>query len=289
MSAGDAGFRPGRTADVEILALDGATRSSKEDAVVTEEPLELRLAAGGETHVLAVTMRTPGNDFELAAGFAYGESIVRTRSELAAVDYCLDPAFDPEQRYNVVNLTLARGELPEVVRFERHFTTSSACGVCGRAQLDSLSELGVVPIDDATIVSQELIYALPERMHAAQRVFASTGGLHAAALFDARGELLVVREDVGRHNAVDKVVGWALLAGRLPLRSSILVVSGRAGYEIVQKSAVACIPVVCSVSAPSSLAVALAREFDITLVGFVRGSRANVYSAPQRISRASGV
>lgn len=284
MSAGDSGVRPGRSVEVEILALDGSSRSRKEDAVVTEEPLELRLTAGSATRALAITMRTPGNDFELAAGFAFGEGIVGARDELSAVDYCLDPAIDPQQRYNVVNLTLARHELPDVA--ERQFVASSACGVCGRAQLDSLRERGISPLDDALRVTEELIYALPERMRAAQRVFASTGGLHAAALFDARGELLALREDVGRHNAVDKIVGWGLLERRLPFHRSILMVSGRAGYEILQKSAVARIPVVCSVSAPSSLAVELAREFGITLVGFVRESRANVYSGPERIASA---
>ncbi|HKU81298.1 MAG TPA: formate dehydrogenase accessory sulfurtransferase FdhD [Candidatus Tumulicola sp.] len=283
MSAGDAGLRPGRTVELEILALDGTARARKDDAVVTEEPLELRLEAGGSSRVLGLTMRTPGNDFELAAGFAVGEGIVGSRDELATVDYCLDPAIDPDQRYNVVTLTLARPDLPAVARLERHFVTSSACGVCGRAQLDSLRERGVAPLDDATEVSAETIYSLPERMRVAQRVFASTGGLHAAALFDRRGELLALREDVGRHNAVDKIVGWALMTGRLPLRATVLMVSGRAGYEIVQKAAVARIPIVCSVSAPSSLAVDLAREFAITLAGFVRGSRANVYSAAARI------
>jgi len=283
VSAREAGQRPGRTLDVEILAIDGTARSRKDDAVVTEEPLELRFTAGSSSRVLGVTMRTPGNDFELAAGFAFGEGIVCGRDALAAVDYCLDPAVEAAQRYNVVNVTLARPDLPAVARLDRHFVSTSACGVCGRAQLDSLRERGIAPLDDATAVSAETIYSLPERMRAAQRVFASTGGLHAAALFDASGELLALREDVGRHNAVDKIVGWALMGDRLPLRATVLMVSGRAGYEIVQKAAVARIPIVCSVSAPSSLAVELAREFEITLAGFVRGSRANVYSASARI------
>jgi FdhD protein len=174
--------------------------------------------------------------------------------------------------------------LPDLARFERHFTMNSACGVCGRAQLESLRELGATPIDDDVRVVAPTLYALPDRMRAAQRVFATTGGLHAAALFDERGEAIAAREDVGRHNAVDKLIGWSLLQGRLPLRRSILMVSGRASYEILQKSAMARIPVVCAVSAPSSLAVDLAREFNVTLVGFLRGDRANVYAASYRIA-----
>ncbi len=276
--------RPGRTVETTVLSLDGTGRTTKQDAVVTEEPLELRLSAGGETAALAVTMRTPGNDFELAAGFAFGEGLVRAREEIAQLTYCLDPALDPDQRYNVVSIELARGTLPDVTRLERHFTASSACGVCGRAQLDSLRDRGVAPLDDALSIAPELLYSLPERMRQAQRIFESTGGLHAAALFDETGSPIVAREDVGRHNAVDKIVGWALLDGRLPFSRCILMVSGRAGYEILQKSAVARIPIVCSVSAPSSLAVELAREFDITLAGFVRDGRANVYSAERRIA-----
>ncbi|MBV8490297.1 MAG: formate dehydrogenase accessory sulfurtransferase FdhD, partial [Candidatus Eremiobacteraeota bacterium] len=168
-------------------------------------------------------------------------------------------------------------------RFERHFTMNSSCGVCGRAHLDDLRDRGVNRIDDATTIDAALLAALPDRMREAQRIFSSTGGLHAAALFDERGAAMAVREDVGRHNAVDKIAGWALLERRLPLERCILMVSGRASYEILQKSVAAGIPIVASVSAPSSLAVALAREFGVTLAGFVRGSHANVYSATQRI------
>ena len=277
--------RPGRTFDVEVLTLDGPNRATKSDTVVTEEPLELRLLSAlrpsTSSGALAVTMRTPGNDFELAAGFVYNEGIVPDFAEIASIDYCLDPQLEPDQRYNVVNVTV-RGELPDLQRFERHFTTSSACGVCGRAQLESLRER-VAPIDDDVRIGAGLLYALPDRMRAAQRVFESTGGLHAAALFDERGEAIAVREDVGRHNAVDKLVGWGLMNGRVPFARSILMVSGRASYEILQKAAVARIPIVCSVSAPSSLAVDLARELGITLAGFLRGTRANVYAHEHRI------
>jgi FdhD protein len=277
--------RPGRTLGVDVVALDGKTRRRKYDDVVAEEPLELRLAVDGKTTTLAVTMRTPGNDFELAAGFVYGESIARSRDEIAQLTYCVDPAVDPEQRYNIVTIELRRHAKPAgAARFERHFAMSSACGVCGRAQLESLRELGAVPIDDDVTLPAGLLYALPERMRDAQRVFASTGGLHAAALFDEEGKAIVVREDVGRHNAVDKLVGWALLDDRLPLARCALMVSGRAGYEILQKAVMARVPVVASVSAPSSLAVDLAREFNVTLAGFVRGEHANLYAAPGRIT-----
>ena len=277
--------RPGRSVEVDVLALDGALRKTKHDDVVAEEPLEIRLGSGSAARTLAVTMRTPGNDFELVAGFLYGEAIARKRGDIVTMDYCIDPQIDAEQRYNIVSVELSSGADPvDPARFERHFVTSSACGVCGRAQIDSLKELGVVPLRDGLRLPVSLLYELPQRMRDGQRVFASTGGVHAAALFDETGKLLALREDVGRHNAVDKIAGWALLNSRIPLERCILAVSGRAGYEIVQKSVMARIPVVCSVSAPSSLAVELAREFGVTLVGFLRGATANVYTEPDRIS-----
>jgi len=277
-------IRAGRSVGTEVIALDGPRRSPKHDDVAGEEPLELRVTAAGETRTLATTMRTPGNDFELAAGFLYGEAIVRRREEIANLTYCLDPALDPDQRYNVVSVELRDGAASAALaRFERHFTINSACGVCGRAQLDALRDLGIGVLEDDLRVPQRLLYELPQRMRASQRIFASTGGLHAAALFDERGEAIAVREDVGRHNAVDKLVGWGLLNARLPFARTILMVSGRTSYEILQKSAMARIPIVCSVSAPSSLAVDLARAFNITLVGFLRGERANVYAAPERL------
>jgi FdhD protein len=278
------GVRPGLTVETEALALDGDARSRKHCDVVAEEPLELRLIANGATRTLAVTMRTPGNDFELAAGFAYSEAIVRARAEIADVSYCIDRTVDPDQRYNIVNVNLSdAARPPDPARFERHFAMSSSCGVCGRAQLDSLRDLGLVPIEDDVRVPVSVLYTLPEGMRAAQRIFDSTGGLHASALFDERGKPIAVREDVGRHNAVDKLIGWGLLNGRLPFARLMLMVSGRTSYEILQKSAMARIPIVCSVSAPSSLAVDLAREFNVTLVGFLRGNRANVYSGRERI------
>jgi FdhD protein len=278
--------RVGRSTDVDVVTIDGNARTERRDEVVGEEPLELRLGAGSEVRTLAVTMRTPGNDFELAAGFAYNEGLVQSRDQIANLTYCVDPAVDPEQRYNIVTLEIRGIErLPDLARFERHFVTSSACGVCGRAQIDSLRELGIEPLDDDVRVPASLLYDLPQRMREGQRVFSATGGLHAAAIFDQRGTLLAVREDVGRHNAVDKMAGWALLDSRLPLKGCVLMVSGRAGYEIVQKSVMARIPIVCLVSAPSSLAVDLAREFGITLVGFLRDTHANIYAKPERITQ----
>ena len=277
------GVRPGRTTETEIVRYTRSHAARTFDSVVTEEPLELRLIAGSTARTLAITMRTPGNDFELAAGFVSGERIVGARDEIAGISYCVDPEIDAEQRYNIVNVALTTRSLPDLRRFERHFTMNSSCGICGRANLEALAELGVEPLRDGLRVPIARIYQLPGRMREAQRVFDVTGGLHAAALFDASGTALAVREDIGRHNAVDKLTGWALLEGR-SLAGSILFVSGRASYEILQKAAVARIPVVCAVSAPSSLAVDLARAFNITLAAFVRGEHANVYSAAERIS-----
>jgi FdhD protein len=275
--------RPGLTTSARILASDGANVRETVDDLATEEPLEIRLIAGGETRSLAVTMRTPGNDFELAAGFLLSEGVVRHRQEIAGISYCIDPQIDAEQRYNIVNVQLAADALPALERLERHFTISSACGVCGKANIEAL-QTRAAPLDDPVQISLGEIARLPEKMRHAQRVFESTGGLHASALFDSNGTLLALREDVGRHNALDKIAGWALLNDRLPLRGCVVLVSGRASYELVQKCIVAGIPILCAVSAPSSLAVDLARTFNLTLLGFVRGSRANVYSGRERVA-----
>ncbi len=281
-------LRPGRSTDVSITRYEGAHGNPARDDVVTEEPLEIRLRAGGETRTLAVTMRTPGNDLELAAGFLFSESLIRSRDEILEINYCVDPAVDPEQRYNIVNVDLRSNTLLlDTTRFERHFTMNSSCGVCGKANLEALADAGVKPIQDDVRVSMSTIYALPDRMREAQKTFASTGGLHAAALFAADGTFVAAREDIGRHNALDKLTGWAFMNLHIPLAQRILFVSGRASYEILQKAAVARIPIVCAISAPSSLAVDVAREFNITLLGFVRGERANVYSCEDRITLLS--
>ena len=275
--------RPGLTTSARVVAYDGDATREIVDDLATEEPLEIRLLAGSATHSVAVTMRTPGNDFELAAGFLYSEGVVREAREIAGISYCIDPQIDSQQRYNIVNVQLAAPGAPPLERLERHFTMNSACGVCGKATIDALATRAC-RVEDRVRVPVSFISQLPEKMRAAQRVFASTGGLHAAALFDEAGKLLVLREDVGRHNALDKIVGWALLGGGLPLRGCVLLVSGRASYELLQKSIVAGIPIVCAVSAPSSLAVDLARRFNVTLAGFVRGTRANVYAGAERIA-----
>ncbi|MGZ3505558.1 MAG: formate dehydrogenase accessory sulfurtransferase FdhD [Vulcanimicrobiaceae bacterium] len=280
----DLDVRPGKTTATSVVTLSDGKAKTTVDDVATEEPMEIRLQAGSEKATVAVTMRTPGNDFELAAGFLYNEGIITSRDAIRGIAYCVDRDVDDEQRYNIVTVTLSNSKLPEVDRFERHFTMSSACGICGRASLEALRDRGIQPIEDDLQVDVQTIYALPERMREAQRVFASTGGLHAAALFDERGDLIVLREDVGRHNALDKLVGWGLLENRLPLSRSIVLVSGRASYELLQKSASAGIPIVCAISAPSSLAIQTAREFGITLVGFLRGTRLNTYTGVERIS-----
>jgi len=261
---------------------DGALRSRRDELAV-EEPLEFRVRAGGVQRSLAITMRTPGHDFELAAGFLLSEGLIAGRQDIARIAYCVDPQIDGEQRYNIVQVVLQGEELPDLTIFTRHFTVGSACGVCGRAGLETLRGRGCTALAPGPVIHPEVITALPQRLYAVQGLFSRTGGLHAAALFDPVGELLVSREDIGRHNALDKLIGWALLEGRLPLASGVLLVSGRASYEIVQKALVAGIPIVCAVSAPSSLAVHLAREFGMTLVGFVRGARFNVYAGVERI------
>lgn len=271
--------RPAATTRARTRELaDGAVRVRR-DSLVTEEPLEVRVAGGPDVTPVAVTMRTPGDDFALAAGLLYGEGVIAGRDDVAQIAYCRVA----EQLYNVVTVELADGVAPDLGRLERHGTMTSACGVCGKTSLDAVRVRGVSPPTCGLRVSVDLLYELPGRLRAAQRAFDVTGGLHAAALFAGDGTLIDVREDVGRHNAVDKVVGRALLDGRLPLSDHVLLVSGRAGFEIAQKAVVAGVPIVCAVSAPSSLAVDLAREFGMTLVGFLRGRRCIVYAGEHRV------
>ena len=261
---------------------DGRVRV-RPDALATEEPMEIRLLAGQTKQTVAVTMRTPGADFELAAGFLYGEGIVDSADDIQTISYCVDSDLDTEQRYNIVNVELRGGREFDLRPLERHFYTTSACGVCGKASLEQLELRGCPVMPSGPEVSAEIINTLPEKLREAQGLFDATGGLHAAALFDNKGELLALREDVGRHNATDKLVGWALLEGRLPLSEGIVMVSGRSSFEILQKCLTAGVPVVCAISAPSSLAVDVAREFGMTLVGFLRGGRFNVYAGYERI------
>jgi len=253
------------------------------DVLATEEPMEIRLLAGQTKQTVAVTMRTPGADFELAAGFLYGEGIVNSSDDILKISYCVDPDIDAEQQYNIVNVELRGGREYDLRPLERHFYTTSACGVCGKASLEQLELRGCPIMPPGPEVSAETIYSLPETLREEQGLFDATGGLHAAALLDKRGELLALQEDVGRHNATDKLVGWALLEGRLPLSEHVVLVSGRSSFEIMQKCLTAGVPVVCAISAPSSLAVDVAREFGMTLVGFLRGGRFNIYAGAERI------
>lgn len=279
-------WRPGGTVRARVMVVaDGREQPARRDSLATEEPLELRIAAGGERRTLAITMRTPGADFELAAGFLYGEGVVTRAGQIRRITYCTDAEADAEQRYNIVNVELDAARLPDLPTLDRHFTTTSACGVCGKASLDALKVRGCAIPEGGPVVDAEVLYGLPDALREAQGLFESTGGLHAAGLFEADGTLLAVREDVGRHNAVDKLIGWALLDGRTPLDRQVLMVSGRTSYEITQKALAAGIPMVCAVSAPSSLAVSLAEEFGMTLVGFLRGRRFNVYAGAERVGR----
>jgi FdhD protein len=276
--------RPGSKARARVRVVRDGRVEEREDHLAAEEPLEIRMVAGGRRRTVAVTMRTPGHDFELAAGFLFAEGVVRARDAIRRLTYCVDAATDPEQRYNIVNVELATPVLPDLPGLDRHFFTTSACGVCGKAGIETLRLRGIAPPGPGPVVAARVLTRLPDRLRAAQGVFAATGGLHAAALFDARGELVAVREDVGRHNALDKVVGWALLEGRLPLADHIVMVSGRASFELLQKTLAAGAPVFCAVSAPSSLAVQVARAFGMTLVGFLRGERFNVYAGAERLA-----
>ncbi|HEY3868036.1 MAG TPA: formate dehydrogenase accessory sulfurtransferase FdhD [Actinocrinis sp.] len=273
-----------------IVRLDGAGRSGARDTVVAEEPLEIRV--GGRQ--IAVTMRTPGDDFDLVAGYLVGEGVVRKREQLATMRFCdhascagVPGAEDVEELhdpYNVVDVDLAAGVAPPSWSLDRTTYTTSACGVCGKTSIAAVRANAHWSVEDDPVrVQPETLYGLPEAMREHQRLFAKTGGLHAAGVFAMDGRLLCLREDVGRHNAVDKVVGWALREDRLPLRGCLLAVSGRASFELVQKAAAAGIPVLAAVSAPSSLAVELAQAAGLTLVGFVRGHTANVYSRGDRI------
>jgi FdhD protein len=247
------------------------------DYVTVEEPLEIRLVE--QNFTVAVTMRTPGADFALAAGFLYCEGVVSCREDIRSISYCQSGKI----RQNIVNVALRSHLIPDLQPLSRHFYTSSACGVCGKASLEALRLRNYPPLAPLPLVTPEIIYKLPQQLKASQTIFKSTGGLHAAAIFDAEGQLISAQEDVGRHNALDKLIGVALLGHQLPLSHHILMVSGRSSFEILQKSVAAGIPIVCSVSAPSSLAVSVAEEFGTTLIGFLRAEQFNIYTGQQRI------
>ncbi|MGI8859624.1 MAG: formate dehydrogenase accessory sulfurtransferase FdhD, partial [Rubrobacteraceae bacterium] len=265
--------RRGSKTKTRIRTVENGKARLKSDVLATEEPMEIRLVTGDKTQTVAVTMRTPGADFELAAGFLYSEGIVGSAEDIRKISYCVDPDIDAEQQYNIVNVELRGGHEYDLRPLERHFYTTSACGVCGKASLEQLELRGCPVISPGPVVSVETITSLPDKLRETQNLFDSTGGLHAAALFSREGSLIALREDVGRHNATDKLVGWALLEGKLPLSDHIVMVSGRSSFAILQKSLTAGAHIVCAISAPSSLAVDVAREFNMTLIGFLRGER----------------
>ncbi|MEO6942273.1 MAG: formate dehydrogenase accessory sulfurtransferase FdhD [Terrimesophilobacter sp.] len=266
----------------KVTRLFGSDRAQlREDVLAVEEPLEIRV--GGRS--LAITMRTPGNDIDLAAGFLVSEGVITRSEQFRNARYCAGASVDNFNTYNVLDVTLAPDVPPPDPSLERAFYTTSSCGLCGKASIDAVRTFSAYTVDqDPLQVSEAMLVSFPERLRAEQAVFDKTGGLHAAALFDgASGELLVIREDVGRHNAVDKVVGWALKEDRLPLRGTVLMVSGRASFELTQKALMAGIPMLAAVSAPSSLAADLASEMGLTLVGFLRGSSMVIYAGTERI------
>jgi FdhD protein len=264
-----------------VVRLVDGKASEPVDTLAAEEPLEIRV--NGRS--LVVTMRTPGDDFDLAAGFLVSEGVVRRADEIAGIRYCAGATADGVNTYNVVDVVLAAGVAPPDPSLERNFYTTSSCGLCGKASLDAVRTVAAWSVrDDPIRLDPAVVSTLPDTLRAAQRVFDRTGGLHAAGLFSADGRLHCLREDVGRHNAVDKVVGWALRDGRLPLRDTVLMVSGRASFELVQKAVMAGIPALAAVSAPSSLAADLAADAGLTLIGFLRGTSMNVYAGAHRVT-----
>ena len=268
------------TTRYRVLRLDDGVGAHRPDSLAAEEPLEIRV----DGRPLTVTMRTPGDDFDLARGFLVSEGVVATAADVTAIRYCAGATAGGANTYNVVDVRLDESVPAPEASLERNFYTTSSCGVCGKASLDAVRTVSRWSVDsDPVRLHASTIVTLPDTLRAAQRVFDRTGGLHAAGLFDADGTLSCVREDVGRHNAVDKVIGWAAAHDRLPLSGMTLMVSGRASFELVQKAVMAGIPALAAVSAPSSLAVDLAREMGLTLVGFLRGSTMNVYSGEQRL------
>jgi FdhD protein len=261
---------PREIARFRVVRVRNRARRARSDLLAVEEPMEIRV----RNRPVAVTMRTPGDDFALAAGFLYTEGVVSGLADIDVISYC------PDERLNIVDVRTRRAASLE--RLRRNTYAASSCGICGKASLE-LVRSRVEPVAARWRVPAPILYGMPDALLASQPVFSKTGGLHGAALFDRQGRLQMLKEDVGRHNAVDKVVGTALIQERLPLDGSILLVSGRESFEIVQKAATARIPVVCGISAPSSLAVDLARELRMTLVGMLRSRRMNVYSGAWRI------
>ncbi len=274
-----------RITRLRVTRLRDGSGSTRQDVVAVEEPLEIRVRfADGDawrTRSVSVTMRTPGDDFELAAGFLFAEGLLSDRRDIQDISYC---SGDEQQEYNLLEVRLTPSASFDAGLLNRNFYMTSSCGVCGKASLDAIEVQGCNPIADGTLtVPSEVLTGLPDALRAAQPVFEKTGGIHASALFDVEGRLLGLREDVGRHNALDKLIGREFLAGRLPLADRIVLVSGRTSFELLQKATMAGVPVVAAVGAPSSLAVDLARRFNVTLVGFTRATGFNVYAGRARV------
>jgi FdhD protein len=271
------------TAGVRVQVVDGGVVRERPDRLVTEEPMEIRVQGPGQPVApVSVTMRTPGNDFELAVGFCISERVVAHPHDIATVAYC--QSGEAPQEYNVVTVT-TRTPI-DIEAHRRAFVSNASCGLCGKTTLDQI-EAACDPVETTIRVARSVLVTLPDRLREEQAVFDATGGVHAAALFSPSGDLQCLREDIGRHNALDKVIGWAGLARRLPLSDAVLLVSGRVSFEIAQKAAMAGIPVIGAVSAPSSLAVQTAARLGITVAGFLRGDHFNLYSHPERVDVAA--
>ena len=270
-----------RSTRVTVTTVRGRDVQTRDDRLAGEEPMAIRVAGPGQAPIdVAVTMRTPGNEGELAVGFLHAEGLLASRDEIESVEFGNAGVIAHPDDEVLVRL---RRPFDAALVADRHFAVTSACGICGKAALDDV-HVRAAPIPDGPVIAPEVLWSLPARLREAQAVFEATGGLHAAGLFEADGTLVAVREDVGRHNALDKLIGSRLLAGELPLRDRIVLVSGRASFELVQKAAVAGAPILAAVSAPSDLAVEAAERLGVTLVGFLRGDGFNIYTRPDRVA-----
>lgn len=270
------------TSTTDIWKIDQRDKTKAIDVLAIEEPLEIQILLDGKPKSISITMRTPGNDFELAAGFLFTEGIIQDAAQIKNISHL--KSWNPQTEGNIVLIELAADVAIDFEKLERHFYTSSSCGVCGKASIDAIRATGIKDMTtDQIQFSKTSVHQFPQQLRAAQSVFDETGGLHAAALFDQTGTLLALREDVGRHNAVDKLVGHAFLQKNIPLKNHLILVSGRASFELIQKTAMAQIPILAAVGAPSSLAVDLAKEVGMTVLGFVRDQRFNIYCHPERI------
>jgi FdhD protein len=279
------------TIQLPVIKIKNLSRIASDDVIPVEEPLEIRLTYFTQDSYmvqnLAVTMRTPGNDMELAAGFIFTEGIINSYSDIEKTEYVF--AACSENKQNVLQVTLDKNVTPNLSNAERNFYTTSSCGICGKASINAIKTVSSFnnQTTDTKNIDPAFFLDLPGILLEQQKIFADTGGLHAAALFNEKGEILLAREDVGRHNALDKLIGACLKENMLPLNDSVLLLSGRASFELVQKATMANIRIIAAIGAPSSLAVSLAEEFGITLVGFLRNNRFNIYSAAQRINMSS--